>query len=160
MPPEQTYTTNSLFSKRGGSGIFQILCLHPLRDSTNVFGIAKGNREESNMNCPKCEAETLGEFSVHGVAVDRCSSCAGIWFDAHELSQLLAEEARYVTSLRRGHVKDEVEGKRGKCPRDGSELLRVYSSIDRSVILDACPDCRGIWLDGGEFEKLFAVRRS
>ena len=89
------------------------------------------------MNCPKCEADTLGEFSVQGVAVDRCASCAGIWFDAHELSQLLAEEARHVASLRRGHVKDEVEGKRGKCPRDGSELLRVYSSIDRSVILDA-----------------------
>ena len=64
------------------------------------------------MNCPKCEADTLGEFSVQGVAVDRCSSCAGIWFDAHELSQLLAEEARHVASLRRGHVKDEVEGKR------------------------------------------------
>lgn len=112
------------------------------------------------MNCPKCQAETLGEFSVQGVAVDRCPSCAGIWFDAHELSQLLAEEARHVASLRRGHVKDEIEGKKGKCPRDGSELLRVYSSIERSVILDACPDCRGIWLDGGEFEKLFAARRS
>ena len=91
------------------------------------------------MNCPKCEADTLGEFSVQGVAVDRCSSCAGIWFDAHELSQLLAEEASHVASLRRGHVKDEVEGKRGKCPRNGSELLRVYSSIERSVILDTVP---------------------
>jgi Zn-finger nucleic acid-binding protein len=37
--------------------------------------------------------------------------------------------------------------------------MRVYSSIDRSVVLDACPECRGIWLDGGEFEKLFAAPR-
>ena len=65
-----------------------------------------------------------------------------------------------MASLRRGHVKDEVEGKKGKCPRDGSELIRVCSCIERSVILDACADCRGIWLDGGEFEKLFAARRS
>jgi Zn-finger nucleic acid-binding protein len=36
--------------------------------------------------------------------------------------------------------------------------LRVYSAIDRSVILDACPECHGIWLDGGEFNKLFAAR--
>jgi Zn-finger nucleic acid-binding protein len=30
--------------------------------------------------------------------------------------------------------------------------------VNKSVILDACPDCRGIWLDGGEFEKLFAAK--
>ena len=112
------------------------------------------------MKCPKCQTETLGEFSVHGVAVDRCASCAGIWCDAHELVELLAEEASYVATLRRGHAKEEMEGKKGRCPRDGSELLRVYSSIESSVILDACPDCRGIWLDGGEFAKLFAARRA
>ncbi|HET8564740.1 MAG TPA: zf-TFIIB domain-containing protein [Candidatus Binatia bacterium] len=111
------------------------------------------------MKCPKCGTETLNEFSVQGVAVERCSSCSGIWFDARELSQLLAEDARHVASLRRGTVKQQLEGKKGFCPRDDSELLRVYSSMDRSVILDACAECRGIWLDGGEFEKLFAARQ-
>jgi Zn-finger nucleic acid-binding protein len=52
-----------------------------------------------------------------------------------------------------------LEGKKGFCPRDASELLRVYSSINRSVVIDACADCRGIWLDGGEFEKLFAAQQ-
>ena len=36
--PEQIYTTNSLFSERGSGGVFQILYLHPLNDSINVFG--------------------------------------------------------------------------------------------------------------------------
>jgi Zn-finger nucleic acid-binding protein len=110
------------------------------------------------MKCPKCKTETLDEFVVHGVPVDRCSSCNGIWFDARELHRLLAEEGRHVASLRRGNAKDEAGGKKGFCPRDASELLRVFSTIDRSVILDACPECHGIWLDGGEFEKLFAAR--
>ena len=100
----------------------------------------------------------MKHFSVRDVAVERCSSCSGTWFDARELSILLAEDARYVASLRRGHLKEALGGKKGFCPRDGSELLRVYSSIDRSVILDACADCRGIWLDGGEFQKLFVAR--
>jgi Zn-finger nucleic acid-binding protein len=112
------------------------------------------------MKCPKCQTETLGEFSVQGVAVDRCAACAGLWFDAHELVRLLAEEARHVASLRRGHVKEEVEGKKGKCPHDESDLLRVYSAVEPSVVLDACAECRGIWLDGGEFDKLFAARRT
>ena len=111
------------------------------------------------MKCPKCQTETLAEFKVEGVAVDRCSSCDGIWFDAQELSELLSEAARQVASLRRGSVHEELDGKRGSCPRDTAEILRVYSAADKTVILDACPQCLGIWLDGGEFEKLFAARR-
>jgi Zn-finger nucleic acid-binding protein len=111
------------------------------------------------MKCPKCKTESLREFSVEGTMVDRCSSCEGIWFDAQELIELLAEDARYVAELRVGDVKQNADGRKGACPRDAAELMRVYSSIDRSVVLDACPECRGIWLDGGEFEKLFAAPR-
>jgi Zn-finger nucleic acid-binding protein len=111
------------------------------------------------MKCPKCNTETLREFSVDGTAVDRCTSCDGIWFDAQELTELLAEDARYVAELRRGDLRGQVDGKKGICPRDAAELLRVYSSIDPTVVLDACADCRGIWLDGGEFQKLFAARQ-
>jgi len=112
------------------------------------------------VNCPKCTTATLADFKVDDVVVNRCSSCDGIWFDADELSQLLADDARQVAQLRRGSLREELAGKKGVCPRDGGELLRVYSAVNRSVIIDACPDCRGIWLDGGEFEKLFAARRS
>ncbi|HEX6438471.1 MAG TPA: zf-TFIIB domain-containing protein [Candidatus Binatia bacterium] len=113
----------------------------------------------SAMRCPKCRTETMNVFSVEGVALERCSSCSGIWFDARELSQLLEQDARHLSSLRRGRDTKALEGKKGFCPRDDSELLRVYSSINRSVIIDACADCRGIWLDGGEFEKLFSARQ-
>jgi Zn-finger nucleic acid-binding protein len=111
------------------------------------------------MQCPKCGTQTLKEFTVKSVAVERCSSCNGTWFDARELTELLAEDARYVASLRRGSIKEQLAGKRGFCPGDGSELLRVYSTIDGTVILDACAECRGIWLDGGEFDKLFAAQQ-
>ena len=112
------------------------------------------------MNCPKCNSETLSEFFVEEVAVDRCSACDGIWFDAQELGRLLAEDARQVASLRRGGGNELAEGKKGRCPRDGADLMRVYSAVERTVVIDACPECRGIWLDGGEFEKLFAARRT
>ena len=110
------------------------------------------------MKCPKCGTETLKQVEVRHVAVERCSSCNGTWFDARELTELLTEDALYVASLRRGSVREQVAGKKGVCPRDSSELLRVYSAINRSVIIDACAECHGIWLDGGEFDKLFAAR--
>jgi Zn-finger nucleic acid-binding protein len=111
------------------------------------------------MNCPKCKTEALVSFIFEAVTVDRCSKCAGVWFDPEELSQLLSEEAQYIAQLMKGSVRDQADGTKGHCPRDASELIRVYSSIDRSVILDVCGECRGVWLDGGEFKKLFAALR-
>ena len=37
------------------------------------------------------------------------------------------------------------------CPRDGSELVEVERS---GVRIDACPTCRGVWLDRGELDKV------
>ena len=110
------------------------------------------------MQCPKCETEALKEFDVEGVALDRCPRCAGVWFDAQELTELLSEEAEHVAQLLKGRTNAQADEKRGRCPRDASNLIRVFSSIDRSVVLDACGECRGVWLDGGEFKKLFAAR--
>ena len=118
-----------------------------------------GNDDTAIMKCPKCKTEDLESKSVDTVIVDRCARCGGTWFDRQELTELLAEDARRVAELRRGRDNDEADGIRGSCPRDGSELLRIYSAIDRSVVLDACADCHGIWLDSGEFDKLFSARR-
>lgn len=38
-----------------------------------------------------------------------------------------------------------------KCPIDGAELVMT----DRSgVEIDYCPQCRGVWLDRGELDKI------
>jgi Zn-finger nucleic acid-binding protein len=43
------------------------------------------------------------------------------------------------------------------CPNDGSALR----GIDRSgVHVDACPTCRGVWLDRGELDKIVERERS
>jgi Zn-finger nucleic acid-binding protein len=42
------------------------------------------------------------------------------------------------------------------CPRDGARLVEVERD---GVMIDACPTCRGIWLDRGELEKLIAAER-
>jgi uncharacterized protein len=38
-----------------------------------------------------------------------------------------------------------------RCPNDGATLLM---SERRGVEIDYCPDCRGVWLDRGELDKL------
>ena len=39
------------------------------------------------------------------------------------------------------------------CPVDSTELRRIERS---GVHVDACPSCRGIWLDRGELDKIVA----
>lgn len=111
------------------------------------------------MNCPRCETNTLISFAIENVTVDRCSNCAGVWFDAEELSQLLNEEERQVTQLLKGVMSGQSNRKIAQCPRDRSQLMRAYSAIDHTVVLDFCGECRGVWLDVGEFKKLFAAVR-
>lgn len=38
-----------------------------------------------------------------------------------------------------------------KCPVDGSELQRSARS---GIEIDFCPQCRGVWLDRGELDKI------
>lgn len=41
------------------------------------------------MKCPKC-GHDMAHRDLEGIEVDECSSCAGLYFDAGELEQLLA----------------------------------------------------------------------
>ena len=38
-----------------------------------------------------------------------------------------------------------------RCPKDGSTLATTRRS---GIEIDYCPDCRGVWLDRGELDKL------
>ena len=43
-----------------------------------------------------------------------------------------------------------------RCPNDGSRLVE----LDRADVLnDACPECRGVWLDRGELDKILVKER-
>lgn len=43
------------------------------------------------MRCPKCGHQMVEE-PLDGIAIDRCSFCEGIYFDARELDQLFTKK--------------------------------------------------------------------
>ena len=105
------------------------------------------------MQCPKCK-EPLASAELHGIEVDRCSICRGVWFDQSELQSLLQLSPAELRPIRGGKQKDDANRQKAKCPRDHSDLMRVCSAANPGVIVDTCPECRGIWLDGGELDRL------
>jgi uncharacterized protein len=44
-----------------------------------------------------------------------------------------------------------------RCPSCSSRLVEVERS---EILIDACPECRGIWLDRGELDKMLVRERS
>lgn len=48
--------------------------------------------------CPRCEIPLLSE-RLHGVEVDRCERCRGVWLDKGELASLAGTEPSLVTRI-------------------------------------------------------------
>jgi hypothetical protein len=65
------------------------------------------------------------------------------------------QDRKLINKLR--EEKEEVaeaanrEAGLGRCPRCGTKLV---DRKVRNLVVDDCPSCKGIWLDGGEFEEL------
>jgi uncharacterized protein len=43
-----------------------------------------------------------------------------------------------------------------RCPSCGTRLVEVERS---DVLIDACPECRGVWLDRGELDRILTRER-
>jgi hypothetical protein len=54
---------------------------------------AKATRQDGVlMRCPKCD-EHLQRRRLHGVCVDECASCHGVWLDAGDLERIASQES-------------------------------------------------------------------
>ncbi len=123
------------------------------------------------MDCPKCvgklskitvnlnkvyRSKSLrGEGLTEEIELDQCFVCKGVWFDAGELEKYLAEKVTIVDSPSIGpKLKKEQDEKIGKCPRCGIDMSKKKAPKDSSVTIDFCQQCKGVWLDNTEIDRL------
>jgi hypothetical protein len=59
----------------------------------------ESERKSHYMKCPKCGAD-LNTVDYHGVQVDRCPECDGVWFDAGEVESLVEKDTGVIDVLR------------------------------------------------------------
>jgi len=114
------------------------------------------------MRCPKCD-ENLEEIKINGVKVDRCGNCGGLWFDRDELRIVRDHRDENLSWLEFDLWKDKnklaVSGKSIDCPRDGKPLFKIkYGKTN--VLVDVCLDCRGVWLDKDELDKIISALKA
>lgn len=107
------------------------------------------------MQCPKCKDISL-ETSVQkskNIALDRCPSCKGIWFDDKELHGILGERAEKDLVIPGSARLDENM----QCPRCHAGLYE-FCYPGTMTMVNACKSCNGIWLDNMEWKEINAAR--
>jgi Zn-finger nucleic acid-binding protein len=105
------------------------------------------------LRCPKCRSEMAGVM-VAGIEVDRCTGCAGLWFDLLEHEDLKRQAG--AGALDSG---DPLTGQRYdqvgliRCPVDGAPMVRMVDKGQPRLWLESCPMCYGMFFDAGEFHE-------
>jgi Zn-finger nucleic acid-binding protein len=110
------------------------------------------------MQCPRCQQplkrRTIAE-PAYRLVIDACPGCGGLWFGPDQLRELeKIIEPTWIEIRDIPGAKEQMEVLAcPACPTPVS-MQKAEHERDRKVILDYCPDCRGIWVDHGELEAI------
>ena len=90
--------------------------------------------------------------------MDVCrDGCGGIWFDAFELGKVdqAHEKLGEVLVGLEFDSHAAVVPKKRSCPKCPDIIMLQHKfSPDKPVMVDECPSCGGVWLDGGELAEI------
>jgi Zn-finger nucleic acid-binding protein len=114
----------------------------------------------SELICPGCGVQMLRE-QAPDVGIERCPQCQGAYLDRGELNALATGAAGDIefspidVPLDQDRFPPRICP---KCPEVTMEKVNLLRLPD--LIFDLCPDCKGFYLDHGEFESMNeALRR-
>lgn len=109
------------------------------------------------MKCPDCQNE-LQTIDCKGIMIDECIKCKGKWFDRDELRRAkdrTDDNLRWLDFDPFGKDAEQLSvASEGRiCPKC-SKKMSSLKYADSKVIIDKCLNCKGVWLDPGEFIKV------
>lgn len=119
------------------------------------------------MKCPACQNPLQPKNAGPDLTLDICyGGCGGIWFDYKELERASASAPAATTLHSIWQIPSSTAHvtRVRTCPRCPDKALdRRWFSDAKTVEIDRCPDCKGIWLRSpaaiGERWVLFARGR-
>lgn len=91
------------------------------------------------------------------IAVDRCESCRGLWFDTLELDRV-AKDRQAVAAVDSTDARPNPKRPAAMhCPRDKSRLITMHALGQPHIAYESCKVCGGAFLDAGELKDLSEI---
>jgi Zn-finger nucleic acid-binding protein len=108
------------------------------------------------MDCPKCGGHLETKAYGPKISLQRCQECFGL-FVAPDVLLEMREEWMTEAFLDIGHPKvgheyDKVDDIR--CPACHVPMDKISDPVQTHIWMEACPQCKKIFLDAGEFSDL------
>lgn len=118
------------------------------------------------MKCPN-NHELNQEIKIGNVALDRCETCEGLWFDRDELRQAKDSQDEsgstqwFDIEISYDEKNSPVRQDSKPCPSCHVPLYNIRYG-DSEIHVDACKSCEGIWLEKDGFNTIldFVQRKS
>ncbi len=112
--------------------------------------------------CPRCDRPLRETEGAGSTVVEACLHCAGVWFEAGELSVLLQSGQGVVRDLeqklaisRIGNAEQCQTTFNAKCPGCQFQMERKAFGSMQALIVDTCTYCNSVWLDSGELTSAY-----
>lgn len=104
------------------------------------------------MECPKCDS-AMEAVTFHGITVQRCTQCLGMWFpgiEHKELKSIKGSETIDIGPAELGREYDTVE--EVHCPECDMVMERVADKFQPHIHHEVCSQGHGVFFDAGEFK--------
>ncbi len=133
-------------------------------NDTDLRGVAKqiGSAGAGERNCPACGVDLHRVDVFESVAIERCESCYGLFFQPSQLEALIDGAVSHVYDVDFGRLERMIEEegvlperkqRYVHCPDCGKMMNRQRFGARSGVVIDRCAQ-HGVWLDAGELGQI------
>ncbi len=91
----------------------------------------------------------------HGIELDFCTDCEGVWFDSGELELVLKIQSSereispfFIEMMKLPNARTTEKAR--KCPLCGRKMDKKDIGDASHLLIDVCGKGHGLWCDGGE----------
>lgn len=112
--------------------------------------LAHRDYRSSQRTCPTCSGRFI-QFDVDHVPLEFCRDCHCWWFDAAELLHF----TELFEDISDGDFADR--GSTLPCPDCGKLMREQQLRVNSNLMVHACPQQHGVFLEDGEFERALEV---
>ena len=103
------------------------------------------------MLCPRCkDKEPHSTFTKQGVEVDFCQACEGIWLDKGEIYHFTKAPTYLKYNIEEALKNQRLSEKLSPKTKEPMVSITLFDTLT----VEYCLKTGGLWLDGGELDKL------